>query len=330
METLVLPLVGIIGLYVINTRDKYKQKQVDNENEKEKVRIEREREKERERESLTKESEKWNRTEDNKEGFSAYTDSYFRPNEDNMVLYNSKSSNINHYHDGILDANMGSGSQYISKSEQAPLFERENSVQWTYGMPSTTDYMQSRQMEIKSSKMTNVAPFQSIQVTPGNYSDNISRDRWKDKTVDELRTTNNSKASEYGLYGYEGPAKHGNAQAAPIGKMEKNRVDRVFEKDQIDVLPSMGQYKKETIRPLQIERYTNRTDTTQPYYGAIKSNHECRNSEVGQQFEPSKRMSLQALPLMPASATGRQHGYEDDYGRYSVNSHKEKKKAGKE
>jgi hypothetical protein len=42
--------------------------------------------------------------------------------------------------------------QDVSKSEQTPLFAQENSVAWSYGMPSTTDYMQSRQLEIKSSR----------------------------------------------------------------------------------------------------------------------------------------------------------------------------------
>jgi hypothetical protein len=37
-------------------------------------------------------------------------------------------------------------------------------------------------------------------------------------------------------------------------------------------------------------------------------------------------MGLDTLPLMPASATGRQLGYEDDYGRDAINSHNEKKK----
>jgi hypothetical protein len=330
METLVLPLVGIVGLYVINTRDKYKQKQKDTDFDKERSQQkdrERERERDRVQEQEHERKRERERREANTEGFAA---SYFTPNESNMVLYNAKSSSTNHFHDGILDANMGSGSQYVSKSEQAPLFAQESSVHWSHGMPSTTDYMQSRQTEIKSSKMTNVAPFRSIHVTPGNYSDNESRDRWKDKTVDELRTANNRKASEYGLYGHEGPAKHGNAQSGTIGKMEKNRVDRVFEKDQSHVLPSMGQYKKETIRPLQIERNTNRMETdadAQPYYGALKSAHESRHADMApQRYEPSKRMGLDTLPLMPASATGRQHGYEDDYGRYAINSHNEKKK----
>ena len=335
METLVLPLVGIVGLYVINTRDKYKQRQKDDASTKNRV----EKEKEKEKEgaiaiagagagrTLAKDQAHKGDT----EGFVAYTDSYFKPNENNMVLYNSRSSSTNHYHDGVLDANMGSGSQYVSKSEQTPLFAQENSVAWSYGMPSTTDYMQSRQLEIKSSKMTSVAPFQSMHVAPGDYSTDEARDRWKDKTVDELRTANNRKASEYGLYGYEGPAKHGNTQMGSIGKMEKNRVDRVFERDQNNELPSMGQYKRETARPLQIERYTNRAQTDelqQPYYGGTKSTHESRHADLEQQYyEPSKRMSLSTLPLMPASATGRQYTYEDDHGRYSsVNSHREKRK----
>jgi hypothetical protein len=42
--------------------------------------------------------------------------------------------------------------------------------------------------------MTSVAPFQSMHITPGDNSTDEARDRWKDKTVDELRTANNRKA----------------------------------------------------------------------------------------------------------------------------------------
>ena len=40
-------------------------------------------------------------------------------------------------------------------------------MNWTHGMPSTTDFMTDRGESNLSQKMNNTKPFQSIQVGPG-------------------------------------------------------------------------------------------------------------------------------------------------------------------
>ena len=44
----------------------------------------------------------------------------------------------------VLDFATGSGSQQISKSEQAPLFKPEENLDFAYGAPNQSDFMQSR------------------------------------------------------------------------------------------------------------------------------------------------------------------------------------------
>ena len=67
--------------------------------------------------------------------------------------------------ESVLDNMQGGGSQTIKKIEQAPLFKPEANMQWAYGMPSQTDFWQSRQNP--GMKNNNVKPFDSITVGPG-------------------------------------------------------------------------------------------------------------------------------------------------------------------
>ena len=84
---------------------------------------------------------------------------YFKHN--NMVPFfggNVKSKNIEaNSNESILDSMNGSGSNYIRKSEQAPLFKPGENYQYAHGAPNSTDFMRSRVNP--SSRMANVKPF---------------------------------------------------------------------------------------------------------------------------------------------------------------------------
>jgi hypothetical protein len=67
--------------------------------------------------------------------------------------------------ESIMDNLNGSGSQTITKTEQSPLFTPEDNVQWAFGVPNTTDFYKSR-MNV-SLKMDNVKPFAEQRVGPG-------------------------------------------------------------------------------------------------------------------------------------------------------------------
>ena len=118
--------------------------------------------------------------------------------------------------ESVLDNLIGSGSQTISKTEQSPMFSPHENLQWALGMPSQTDFIQSRINP--SAKMTGVKPFADEKVGPGlglGYTTEASggynsgmfmRESWVDRGVDELRVENKPKSSGHLLYGHEGPA----------------------------------------------------------------------------------------------------------------------------
>ena len=60
--------------------------------------------------------------------------------------------------ESILDSNVGSGSQHIRKQETAPLFKPEKNVNWSHGMPSSADFVQSRMNP--GSAVNNVKPWE--------------------------------------------------------------------------------------------------------------------------------------------------------------------------
>ena len=66
----------------------------------------------------------------------------------NMVPFNGGKPKGQIYNnnnaEAVLDNYIGSGSQTIKKIEQAPLFKPQDNVQWAYGAPNMSDYMQSR------------------------------------------------------------------------------------------------------------------------------------------------------------------------------------------
>jgi len=60
-------------------------------------------------------------------------------------------------HETILDNMQGSGSQYFSKKEQAPMFNPQQGYQYANGAPNVSDFIQSRVNP--SMKMANVKPW---------------------------------------------------------------------------------------------------------------------------------------------------------------------------
>merc|ERR1711991_683069 len=143
---------------------------------------------------------------------------YFKHN--NMVPFfggNMKSKNVEaNSYESVLDNYVGSGSQYITKSEQGPLFKPGENYQYPYGTPNNTEFMRSRVNP--SSRMANTLPFKQEQVGPGlnlGYTSEgsggfnsgmMERELWNAKTVDELRVLTNQKSSGHLMYGREGPA----------------------------------------------------------------------------------------------------------------------------
>lgn len=176
--------------------------------------------------------------------------------------------------ESALDNMTGAGSQYIKKTERAPLFKPKPSASWTHGAPSSADFIQSRQ--VAGLSKNNVKPFESVQVAPGLgkgftasgsggfNSGQQSRELWKDRTVDELRAANNPKRTFPGvtLGGQHFAPKRG--IEAPV---QKNNPDRHYAVGPERYMTTTGAYERPTGRPVQDLPQQSRTETTRETYG---------------------------------------------------------------
>ena len=235
----------------------------------------------------------------------------------NMVPFNGGKVKGNTYNtniaESVLDNMIGSGSQIIKKIEQAPLFKPEDNVQWAYGAPNQSDFLQSR--VVPGMKNNNVKPFESEYVGPGlnkGYSSQgtggfnsgmEARDKWVDYTVDQLRISTNPKL-EYTLNNLEGPASSAVKNVGLIGRVEKQKPDTFFINSQDRWLTTTGAEKGETMRSEQELGVIRRPECASNYSG-VAGNNDRQAGYAPTSFENSKKTHLGALNVNHSSAMGR-------------------------
>jgi len=237
-------------------------------------------------------------------------------------------ANVN---ESTIDVMTGAGSQIFSKKEQAPMFAPGENLQYAYGMPNHTDFVKSRMNP--ALKMSNVTPFDQIQVAPGlglGYtaegqggfnSGTLARDSWLPKTVDELRVDNKPRTSNM-LLGLEGAAKSYNTVISNrdiIGRVEKNRVDTTFELGADRLFTTTGIEIGPTIHARPIDRYVSRPETTTAYSGVAGKTTE--GVYVAGEYMPSTNAELGAFPFLPAGASGKNAPNEGEFGRKSMQNY---------
>ena len=139
--------------------------------------------------------------------------------------------------ESILDSMQGAGSQKFNKKESAPLFNPDQNMQFTHGMPNNSEFFQSRMNT--GNNMANTTLWNQEKVAPGlnlKYNEDPklgfntgmeAREIWQPKTVDELRVDTNPKVS-YSLTGHEGPANNFIKERGTIGKYEKHLPEKMF------------------------------------------------------------------------------------------------------
>jgi hypothetical protein len=256
---------------------------------------------------------------------------YFQHN--NMVPFfgsNIRSSQVNaNSGESVLDNYTGSGSQFITKREVAPMFKPQDNEQWAFGAPNNSDFYQSRVNP--SMRMGNVNPFEQEMVAPGlglGYttggsggfnSGAMMRDQWTDKNVDQLRVANKPKPGGNVIYGLEGPASNfisNGTTPEQMGVMEKHRPERSFEMFEGDgsmprLMTTTGREKGQTVRSEHIDRETSRQHSTTDYIG--NANYQIGGEYVTGEYMPSHNQQLGDLPLAPANASGRNFAKEGDF-----------------
>lgn len=162
---------------------------------------------------------------------------------------------------------------YRPKTERRPLFNPIVGLTNIYGMPNTTDYMESRY--IPSRFRNNEKPFQEVRITPGlNLAYNaISQqgyeEAWRNlpKDTNELRPANKPKVS-YG--GVIIPGQKGDRRSI-IPNVAKHRPEKFKENDPRDMLKSIGDIRGPTIYGNFDVQPTNRQMTSRAWYSSAKA-----------------------------------------------------------
>jgi len=263
--------------------------------------------------------------------------SYFQHN--NMVPFFGSKQRTRHdeneRNESILDTYSGSGTQIIRKTEQAPLFSPQSDLQYAHGTPNQNDFIQSR-MNV-SMKMSNVKPFADQKVAPGiglDYgtegmggynSGMLSRELWKEKTVDELRVTTKPKAGGLTALGYEGPADSyvkSIGDNERIGRFEKYMPDTYFDFTPNRYFTTTGREKGNALIPVPVTKDVSRPDTSVEYVGGVGGpNVSVHREYVAGEVQPSSNQQLGPVPLSIADRTGLGPATNNDYNIQSVNSY---------
>lgn len=314
-------------------------------------------------------------------GGSVYTDKYFNPNmtttktdyevpyysltgdrvgsdyfqHNNMVPFfgsNIRSQNLaSRTNESILDNYSGAGSQTIKKKEVAPMFAPTDNVQWGFGTPNQSDFIQSRINP--SMRMANVKPFAEESVAPGlglGYttqgsggfnSGMMMREAWTDRNVDELRVDNKPKPGGFSLFGHEGPANSHiktNATREQMGIMERHLPEKTTEVgkeqylnlngDMNGSLLQSGVRRGETLRSVPIDKYVSRPETSVSYAGA--AGYQNSSNYIPGEYMPSHNQQLGEVPLGVANAQGRNTATESDYGIKSKMAYPNNRSANKQ
>lgn len=207
-----------------------------------------------------------------------------------------------------LDAMTGAGSQYVKKTERAPLFSPKPDAHWANGTPSTSDFVQSRQVAPMS--RNNDKPWESVQVGPGlgegfasagsgGYNAGLeARQLWAPKTVDELRAASNPKCS------YEGVTlggQHFAPKRGVMGSFQKNNPDTHYEMGADRYLTTGGAEAKPSGRPTQELPPQARTETTKQTWG-VGGNATGGVGEVRGTYELPRRQALDGDISHPGAA----------------------------
>ena len=228
--------------------------------------------------------------------------------------------------ESTLDHLQGSGSQQFSKREVAPLFNPEDNVQYSHGAPNQSEFYKSRVNP--SLKMSNVTPWEQIQVGPGlnqgygtsgsgGFNSGMeSRELWSEKTVDELRVITNPKLT-FGLDGHQGPANSIIKNLGLEGKMEKRLPDKFYASGPEKWLTTTGAEKAQTSRGIEMLQDQARQCTSTEYFGNV-ADHEA--TYVQGHYENAKRPELESNPVMASHAKNQNGASANDYGIQSYKS----------
>jgi hypothetical protein len=192
-----------------------------------------------------------------------------------------------------VDLFTGSSREYVKKKERAPLFNPFKNLTHVYGMPSTTDYRQSRYYGSLGRERRNELLLQPQRVAPGvNQGYNAygidgfhPSYRALPKSVDELRTANRPKVS------YTAPVKPAfkrtsRAMQAPVVKY---RPERYRDELQRNMVKNLGNIRAPKVRDNYFIKETNKETTLKEHYGVAGNSEQSVGKNVPISLVPKVR-----------------------------------------
>jgi hypothetical protein len=173
----------------------------------------------------------------------------------------------------LLESHTGRGDLLMHKQETQCFFEPTANYTNICGMPNNADYYMSHIQAPVARR--NEFPIEQIRVGPGlnkgfsadpsgGFQQADTADYLGYKTVDELRPLSKPKVNLQ--EGPQGPMK-GTTQRGAVGEFAKNRPDTWYEQTPDQWLKTTGSVFKESGRPVQNVKPTNRVETHVEYEG---------------------------------------------------------------
>jgi len=226
-----------------------------------------------------------------------------------------------------LDMFTGAGTTQIQKQEIAPMFNHNQPFGQPFGNEANADFVRSRIVE--PGRRNNEKPFEPTRVGPslgekggitgkGGFQQIEVNEIMKRAmpNTDKLRVATNPKLS------YNNQVVPGvhfiTAPALDSGEVRKYRPDTFFlnEKGERNGVAT-GEVTKETVRPIQVLKYTTRTDTTEELLGTPAS-QEAFKSYVAGDYRTPMGQQFGGAGYRNNDASSYGAGPRDDYGASAI------------
>lgn len=225
-----------------------------------------------------------------------------------------------------LDMYTGAGTTQLQKQEQAPMFNHSVPFGQPFGNEPNADFIKSRIVE--PSRRNNEMPFEPTRVGAalGEKGGITGKGGFQQFEVDEIMkrampTTDKLRVADKPKLSYNNqviPGVHFVAAAAlDSGEVRKYRPDTFFinETGERNGIAS-SEVLKETVRPMQVMKYTTRTDTSEEFIGAPAS-QEAFKSYVAGDYRTPMGQQFAGAGYRNNDSSSYGVGPRDDYGAAS-------------
>ena len=225
-----------------------------------------------------------------------------------------------------LDTFTGSGTTQVQKQEQAPMFNHSIPFGQPFGNEANADFIKSRIVD--PSRRNNEKPFEPTRVGSGlgEMGGITGKGGFQQFEVDEIMkrampTTDKLRVADNPKLSYNTPVVPGvhfvSAAALDSGEVRKYRPDTFFlnETGERNGVAS-SEVLKETVRPMQVMKYTTRTDTSEEFIGTPAS-QEAFKSYVAGDYRTPMGQQFGGAGYRNNDASSYGAGPSDDYGAAS-------------